>query len=165
MGGQSSKVSDLFVDYKEPWDVGDWHTASKCFSDDAVIHFYNCQDRKPLTFKGKVRIQHFFKLFFSIFPFSEAAYTLGDDTGLSDEEDPKEIEEQTEAGLRPHAITIISSFFDEDTHAAVLCYKYPNRGYRFIQENIVMNSSNSKIMFLSLTMDASTDFTGLEPLE
>mmetsp|Transcript_24052 Transcript_24052/g.42453 ORF Transcript_24052/g.42453 Transcript_24052/m.42453 type:complete len:194 (-) Transcript_24052:314-895(-) len=57
-------------------------------------------------------------------------------------------------------VVIGSHLFDNTAKVAIVEYKIPKRGYRFVQETL--QCSGSDWTLLSITMDSATDFSSLQ---
>uniref|UniRef100_A0A7S2S4G1 SnoaL-like domain-containing protein n=1 Tax=Mucochytrium quahogii TaxID=96639 RepID=A0A7S2S4G1_9STRA len=161
MGAKQTKISEEFEQYRTLFKARDLNNIVKKFHRDAVVHFFNIQDRKPVVFKGRERIREFFHTFLQTFP--EFEYSVSDSKinllKHVEEENKDEDEEKDEEADQVEKIKIQSCLFDDDENVAVFVYKFPEKGYRFVEETFIAH--DKQWHFLSITMDSATDFAGL----
>ncbi|GBG26477.1 Hypothetical Protein FCC1311_026982 [Hondaea fermentalgiana] len=192
MGAKPSSLRSRILAHRDALEKRDVAAIVATFADDATLMFYNVQDRRPVVFKGKKQLEGFFNLYIQTVPAfrvdlgvdkekekeaekqKEGADAAGKDGADNGNEEKDAIDDTERAAMEEAAdlashdtsvaeAKLVACYFDDPKHIASVTYRCPAKGYRFVQEHFV--SDKEVFAFVSITMDSSTDYTGLALLD
>ncbi len=172
MGQNTSTMAGEFAAWRRACGSGDAAALSLRFARGGVVHLFSAQDARPgVAFHGRAEIRDFLDVWLETFPtFALAGLEelVVESLGRNPANDTKTRAQAgaeldlPEPGTAPgtpviEPAVVLSAFFDEDLRTAIVASKLPRRGYRFVQETLVM--SGKEISLLAITVDCATEFS------